>query len=85
MRIPKILINVMDYITNATEPSSDQKLRPTNRRDRLAQNGGKVSNSTVSQLATIMHIYLTNSSVSKHVLEEFAFWSRISILSIILQ
>ena len=61
-----------------------EKLRPTNRRDRLAQNGGKVSNSTVSQLATIMHIYLTNSSVSKHVPEEFAFWSRISILSIIL-
>ena len=59
--------------------------RPTNRRDRLAQNGGKVSNSTVSQLATIMHIYLTNSSDSKHVLEEFAFWSRISILSIILE
>ena len=66
-------------------PALIQNLRPTNRRDRLAQNGGKVSNSTVSQLATIMHIYLTNSSVSKQVLEEFAFWSRISILSIILQ
>ena len=62
MRILKILISIMDYITYATEPSLIQKQRPTNRRDRLAQNGGKVTDSIVSQLATIMHIYLTNFS-----------------------
>ena len=66
-----------------------QKQRPTNRRDRWVPNGGKVSNSAVSQLATIMHIYLTifptSAIVSKHILGEFASGSRISILSIILQ
>ena len=40
-------------------PVQIQKQRPTNRRDRLAQNGGKVSNSTVLHLATI----LSNSTV----------------------
>ena len=48
----------MDYIANATVLI--QKQRPTNRRNRLAHNGLKVSDSTVLQLATIMHIYLTN-------------------------
>ena len=52
-----ISIHMVDYITNATVLIAKQ--RPANRRDRLAHNGGKVSDSTVSQLATIMVIYLT--------------------------
>ena len=56
----KISINIMDYITNATVLI--QKQRPTTKRDKLVHNGGKVSDSTVSQIATIMYIYLTNFS-----------------------
>ena len=50
----------MDYITNATEPSSNPKTEAY-QPERLIgtkwrKRGGKESESTVSQLATIMHI-----------------------------
>ena len=80
-----ISINMVDYITNATVLI--QKQRPAKRRDRLAHNGGKVSDSAVSQLLwlSIWHIFHTSAIISKHVVKDFASGSRIAILSIILQ